>query len=99
MTTMIKVLIQTKGKSFKEKVMAITEKCLELKDSFPCFSWEFQTLGGKTCFTASWWNGEEGDRFQFPILSVEVGEKYKEIRRELDELKWSALLYERGEKE
>lgn len=92
---MVKVIIRTKGKTLRDKVMNVTRKCLELSEQFPNFSWEFSRYGGKLTFTAAHWSGEDGERFQFPISLVEVDERYKEIQRELDELKWSALFYER----
>ena len=99
MTVMVKVIIHTKGKTLRDKVMNVTRKCMELKDQFPCFSWEFQNYKGKLSFTAAHWSGDEREEFQFPIHMVEVDERYKYIMDQLNELKWSALLYERGEKE
>ena len=99
MTAMTKVLIRTKGRDLKDKVMAVTRKCMELKDSFPYFWWEFTSSGGRTYFSASYRDDEGGDGFQFPIHMVEVDERYKEIRRELDELKWSALFWQKEERD
>lgn len=94
---MVKVLIHTQAKDLTAKVMAVTKKCMELKDSFPNFTWEFHNYNGTLTFTAAWWSGETGERFQFPVHMVEVDEKYEYIRHTLDELKWTALLYEEGE--
>ena len=90
---MIKVLVHTKGKNLTDKVMAVTRKCMELKDSFPNFCWEFHNYDGRLTFTASWWSGVIGEKFEFPIHMVEVGDKYEYIRHALEELKWTALLY------
>lgn len=92
---MVKVIVYTKGKTLRDKVMNVTRKCMELSDKFPCFSWEFHQYKGKLMFTASHWSGDERETFEFPIHMVEVNGRYKEIQRELDELKWSALFYER----
>lgn len=91
---MVKVIIRTKGKTLLDKVMNVTRKCMELKDQFPCFSWEFQTYNGKLMFTAAHWSGNEYERFEFPLHAVEVDERYKYIMDQLNELKWSALFYE-----
>ena len=95
----VRVLISCKGKDLKEKVMAVTRKCYELKDNFPNFSWEFHNYNGELNFTASWWSGEAGTKFEFPIHLVEVDEKYDYIMHALEELKWTALLYEKEEEE
>lgn len=91
---MVRVIIHTKGKTLRDKVMNVTRKCMELKDQFPCFSWEFHNYKGNLMFTASHWDGEEGERFQFPLHMVEVDERYKYIMDQLNELKWSALFWE-----
>ena len=94
---MVKVLIHTQAKDLTDKVMAVTRKCMELKDSFPNFNWEFHNYDGTLTFTAAWWSGETGERFQFPVHMVEVDKKYEYIRHTLEELKWTALLYKEDE--
>ena len=94
---MVKVIIHTKGKTLLDKVMNVTRKCYELKDQFPCFSWDFQNYRGKLTFTAAHWSGDEREEFQLPLHLVEVNEDYKYIMDQLNELKWSALFYEREE--
>ena len=96
---MIKVLIQTKGKTLAEKVMAVTKKCVDLHESFDSFGWEFARHGDELYFTAWYRDGEEENGFSFPLHNMMVGKEYTEIQRERDELKWSALFYEREEKE
>lgn len=93
----VRVLISCKGKDLKDKVMAVTRKCYELKDAFPNFCWEFHYYNGELFFTASHWSGVTGEKFEFPIHMVEVEEKYDYIMHALEELKWTALLYEEGE--
>ena len=97
MTAMVKVIIHTKGKNLRDKVMSVTRKCYELKDQFPCFSWEFHNYNGRLCFSASHWSGEVGEKFEFPLHLAEVDDRYKYIMDQLNELKWSALFYEREE--
>jgi len=96
---MVKVIISTKGSTLRDKVMNVTRKCLELSQSFDHFFWEFSRHDGRLYFTASYRNGEDSKGFEFPLSMVEVDERYKEIQRELDELKWSALFYEKEEHE
>ena len=96
---MVKVIIHTKGKTLRDKVMNVTRKCYELKDSYPCFGWEFGNYGGEIRFSASYRKGDKTGRFEFPIHLVPLDEKYRYIMDQLNELKWSALFYEREEKE
>ena len=93
---MVKVLIQTKGKTLTEKVMAVTRKCMELRDAFPCFGWEWHNYHGTLTFSACHWSGKDGESFEFPLSMVPVDEKYDYIRHTLEELKWTALMYEEG---
>ena len=95
----VRVLISCKGKDLKEKVMAVTRKCYELKDEFPNFSWEFHNYNGELTFSAAHWSGVTGEKFEFPIHMVEVDEKYDYIMHALEELKWTALLYEKEDEE
>ena len=90
---MVKVLIHTQAKDLTAKVMAVTKKCMEIRQDFDHFGWEFNYHRGQMYFSAWHRNGEGEDRFEFPINMVEVDEKYEYIRHVLDELKWTALLY------
>lgn len=96
---MVKVIIRTKGQSLRDKVMNVTRKCLELSQDFHHFWWEFTTHEGRVYFSASYKEGEESNGFEFPLCMVEVDERYKEIQRELDELKWSAIYWQKEEHE
>jgi len=99
MSKKVKLIAVTTGARFLKTVMAITRKCVDLKDRFPHFGWEFSNHNGVTYFSASYRVGEENGHFEFPIHMVEMNENSDYIMDQLDELKWSALLYERGEKE
>jgi len=92
---MTKVMIATKAKDLKDRVMAVTKKCYELKGSYPNFGWEFFTSCGELHFTAYYRDGEFTGDFVFPIRSIEVEKKYSEIMRQLEDLKLSALIYEK----
>lgn len=91
---MVKVIIHTKGETLRDKVMNVTRKCMELKDQYPNFCWEFHNYNGKLSFSAAHWSGKVGERFEFPLHLVEVDERYKYIMDQLNELKWSALFWE-----
>ena len=93
----IRVLISCKGKDLKEKVMAVTRKCFELAQNFDHFFWEFSVHDGRTYFSAAYRDEDGGDRFEFPLSMVEVDERYDYIMSTLEDLKWSALLFEREE--
>lgn len=96
---MVKVLIKTKGSTLHDKVMNVTRKCMELAELFPCFSWDFQYYKGHMRFTAAHWNGDEREEFEFPLHMVEVDERYKYIMDQLNELKWSAIYWQKEEHE
>jgi len=94
---MVKVLIKAKGANIGDKIMSITRKCMELKDDLPCFGWEFFMSGENLYFTAWHRDGDENGKFEFPISTVAVDGRYAEIVRELNELKWSALFWQKEE--
>lgn len=97
---MVKVLIKTKGKDVKGKILAVTKKCMELAPKFPCFGWEFFTSSnGNVCFHASYKDGEDANGFEFPVNSYDLAKEYPAVIRELDELKWSALFWKKEEHE
>lgn len=81
-----------------QKLKSINRKCADLKDRFPCFGWEFFTVNGETYFTASYRDGNESVKFEFPIRSVSIDRRYKYIMDQLNELKWSALFWEKEER-
>lgn len=93
-----KIRVATKASTFVQKLHAINTKCAELKDLFPCFGWEFFTSHGETFFTASYRDGNETEKFEFPISSVSVDERYLYIMDTLNELHWSALFWEKEER-
>ena len=95
----MKIRVVAKGCEFAQKVRNITRKCLELKDSFPVFGWEFFTVNGKTYFTAYHRDGDETVKFEFPIHNVDIEERYPYILDQLNELKWSALFWQKEERE
>lgn len=95
MSKKIKLIAVTTGARFLKTVMGITRKCVDLKDRYPHFGWEFHTHDGVTYFSASYRAGEENGHFEFPLHMVEVEENCDYIMDQLDELKWSALFYER----
>lgn len=94
---MVKVLIKTKGSTIRDKILNVTRKCMELKDKYPYFSWQFHDTNGHLTFSASHWSMNEKEEFQLPLFMIEVDEKYKYIMDQLDELKWSALFYKKEE--
>ena len=96
---MVKVIIHTKGATLRDKVMNVTRKCMELSEMFPCFSWDFQYYKGRMSFTAAHWDGDEREEFQFPLHLVEVDTRYKYIMDQLNELKWSAIYWQKEEHE
>lgn len=97
---MVRIIIRTKGKTLKEKVMAVTRKCLELSEDYDSFGWDFSKYNGHEIRFTAWHadTDEDGnvvkDGFFFPLHGVPLVDKYPEIMRELDELKWSALVFE-----
>ena len=95
----MKIRVVAKGSDFAQKVRNITRKCLELNDKFPCFGWEFFTVNGKTYFTAYHKDGDETVKFEFPIHNVNIEERYAYILDQLNELKWSALFWQKEERE
>ena len=96
---MVRVIIKARGNDIGDKILSVTRKCLELKDDLPCFGWEFFVNGGRMYFSAWYKDEDETGKFEFPISCVSVDRKYREIARELDELKWSALFWRKEEHE
>lgn len=92
---MTKVIISTKAKDLREKVMAVTQKCFELKDCYPKFGWDFNNYSGEIVFSAHYRIGDETESFAFPLHLVELDAKYDYIIKQLNSLKWSALTYEK----
>ena len=95
----MKIRVVAKGCEFAQKVRNITRKCMELNDKFPCFGWEFFTTGGTTYFTACYRNGDKTERFEFPIHHIPVEDRYAYILDQLNELKWSALFWQKEERD
>lgn len=93
---MVKLRLVTKASELSQKIHAVTRKCVELSQSFPFFSWEFFTSNGKTYFTASYRSGDDSSKFEFPVNSENL-ENCGYILDQLNELKWSALFYEKEE--
>ena len=91
----MKIRVVSKASEFLNKLHAITKKCAELKDRFPCFGWEFFTVNGTTYFSAYYRDGDETERFEFPIHHVNVEERYDYIIDQLNELEWSALFWKK----
>lgn len=95
---MVRIRVVSKASELSQKIHAITKKCMELSIEFPYFSWEFWTNNGRTYFTACYRNGEKEDGFEFPINNESL-DQYGYIIDQLNELKWSAVFWQKEEHE
>lgn len=98
MSRKVQVILFTKGKDFKNKIMAVTRKCFDLRRSYPNFGWEFFMSGGDLYFTAYYRDERQTGDFVFPIRSNRICDKYDDIMKQLEDLKLSAVRYESEDK-
>ena len=94
MSRRIHVMAFVKGKDFKEKIMAITRKCLDLAPYYRNFGWEFTTESNELVFSACYRNGDNYGSFSFPLIRVAADRQYEEIMKQLEALMLSAVRYE-----
>ncbi len=94
----MKIRVVSKGRDLSSKIHAITKKCEELAFMFPFFSWEFFNSRGRLYFTACYRDGDAEERFEFPISNVTLDD-YGYIIDQLNELKWSAVFWQKEEHE